>query len=105
RPGFPRPAARRVRGRAAAGGDRQDRPQEPDGARAAARAERSRMKAMIIRAHGDLDRLVYDERFPDPHPGAGEVVVAVRATSLNYHDVFTLRGMPGSKIHMSAVIW
>ena len=47
---------------------------------------------MIIREHGDLDRLVYDERFPDPHPGPGEVVVAVRATSLNYHDVFTLRG-------------
>src|SRR5215510_8066560 len=62
------------------------------------------MKAVIIRAHGDLDRLVYDERFPDPHPGPGEVVVAVRATSLNYHDVFTLRGMPGIKIPMPAIM-
>ena len=62
------------------------------------------MKAMIIRAHGELDRLVYDERFPDPHPGPGEVVVAVRATSLNYHDVFTLRGMPGIKIPMPAIM-
>ncbi|MFI5077110.1 MAG: zinc-binding alcohol dehydrogenase family protein, partial [Vicinamibacteria bacterium] len=62
------------------------------------------MKAMIIRAHGDLDRLVYDERFPDPHPGPGEAVVAVRATSLNYHDVFTLRGMPGIKIPMPAIM-
>jgi alcohol dehydrogenase len=62
------------------------------------------MKAMIIRAHGDLDRLVYDERFPDPHPGPGEVVVAVRATSLNYHDVFTLRGMPGIKIPLPAIM-
>jgi alcohol dehydrogenase len=59
---------------------------------------------MIIRAHGELDRLVYDERFPDPHPGPGEVVVAVRATSLNYHDVFTLRGMPGIKIPMPAIM-
>ena len=62
------------------------------------------MKAVIIRSHGDLDRLVYDERFPDPHPGPGEVIVAVRATSLNYHDVFTLRGMPGIKIPMPAIM-
>src|SRR5262245_14474829 len=99
--------ARGVRERAAAGRHRQDRPQEPGGAGAGVsveRAERSRMKAVIIRTHGDLDRLVYDERFPDPHPGPGEVVVAVRATSLNYHDVFTLRGMPGIKIPMPAIM-
>jgi alcohol dehydrogenase len=62
------------------------------------------MRAMLIRAHGDLDRLVYDEHVPDPHPGPGEVVVAVRATSLNYHDVFTLRGMPGITIPMPAIM-
>jgi alcohol dehydrogenase len=62
------------------------------------------MRAMIVREHGDLDRLVYDEHFPDPRPGPGEVVVAVRATSLNYHDVFTLRGMPGIKIPMPAIM-
>jgi alcohol dehydrogenase len=31
-------------------------------------------------------------------------VVAVRATSLNYHDVFTLRGMPGIRIPMPAIM-
>ena len=62
------------------------------------------MKAVIVREHGGLDRLVYDEAFPDPHAGPGEVVVAVRATSLNYHDVFTLRGMPGIKIPMPAIM-
>jgi alcohol dehydrogenase len=62
------------------------------------------MKAMIVREHGDLGRLVYDEQFPDPRPGPGEVVVAVRATSLNYHDVFTLRGMPGITIPMPAIM-
>jgi alcohol dehydrogenase len=62
------------------------------------------VRAMIIRSHGELDRVVYDERFPDPPPGPGEVIVAVRATSLNYHDVFTLRGMPGIKIPMPAII-
>jgi alcohol dehydrogenase len=62
------------------------------------------MKAMIVREHGGLGRLVYDEDFPDPRPGPGEVVVAVRATSLNYHDVFTLRGMPGIRIPMPAIM-
>jgi alcohol dehydrogenase len=62
------------------------------------------VRAVTIHAHGDLDRLVHDEHFPDPHPGPGEVVVAVRATSLNYHDVFTLHGMPGITIPMPAIM-
>jgi alcohol dehydrogenase len=59
---------------------------------------------VVIREHGGLDRLVHDDGFPDPHPGPGEVVIAVRATSLNYHDVFTLRGMPGITIPMPAIM-
>lgn len=62
------------------------------------------MRAVTFREHGGLDRLVYDEHFPDPHPGASEVVVSVRATSLNYHDVFTLRGMPGITIPMPGIM-
>jgi alcohol dehydrogenase len=62
------------------------------------------MRAVTFREHGGLDRLVYDEHFPDPDPGASEVVVSVRATSLNYHDVFTLRGMPGITIPMPGIM-
>jgi alcohol dehydrogenase len=62
------------------------------------------MRAVTVREHGGLERLRYEEDFPDPRPGPGEVVVAVRATSLNYHDVFTLRGMPGIKIPMPAIM-
>ena len=62
------------------------------------------MRAVTIREHGGLDRLTLDERFPDPQAGSGDVVVAVRATSLNYHDVFTLKGMPGIKIPMPAIL-
>jgi alcohol dehydrogenase len=62
------------------------------------------VRAVTIHDHGGLDRLVYDEHFPDPQAGPGEVVVAVRATSLNYHDVFTLRGMPGIRIPMPAIM-
>jgi alcohol dehydrogenase len=42
--------------------------------------------------------------FPDPVAVEGDVVVRVRATSLNYHDVFTSRGMPGIKIPLPAIM-
>src|SRR5437870_1372134 len=61
------------------------------------------MKAFVLRDHGpDGARLETD--FPDPAPGEGDVVVRVRATSLNYHDVFTRRGMPGIRIAMPAIM-
>src|SRR5262249_58239863 len=47
---------------------------------------------------------VYEESCPDPAPGAGEVIVRVPATSLNYHDVFTRRGMPGISIKMPMIM-
>src|SRR5271163_426512 len=42
--------------------------------------------------------------FPDPSPGDGVVVLRVRAAALNYHDVFTRRGMPGIRIAMPAIM-
>ncbi|WP_137388725.1 zinc-binding dehydrogenase [Rhodoligotrophos defluvii] len=62
------------------------------------------MKAMVIHQHGTLDELVFDGNFPDPTPEADEVVLAVKATSLNYHDLFTLHGMPGIKIKMPMIM-
>ena len=62
------------------------------------------MKALVLREHGGDDKLVLETGFPDPEPGEGDVVVRVRATSLNYHDVFTRRGMPGIKIAMPAIM-
>jgi alcohol dehydrogenase len=62
------------------------------------------MKAAIIRAHGEPDVLELDPMFPDPTPGHDDVIVRVRATSLNYHDVFTRRGMPGIKIEMPMIM-
>ena len=61
------------------------------------------MKAVILREH-DAGGLRYERDFPDPVPGAGEVVLRVRATALNYHDIFTRRGMPGIKIPMPAIM-
>jgi alcohol dehydrogenase len=62
------------------------------------------LKALVLREHGGVENLRLETDFPDPVPGAGDVVLRVRATSLNYHDVFTRRGMPGIKITMPAIM-
>lgn len=61
------------------------------------------MRAAVIHAHGGPEQLVYDANYPDPTPGEGEVIVRVRASSLNYHDVFTRRGMPGIKLELPVI--
>lgn len=62
------------------------------------------MKALVIHDHGGVEQLVLDPHFPDPTPGDGEVVLRVHACSLNYHDIFTRRGMPGIKIPMPIIM-
>jgi alcohol dehydrogenase len=62
------------------------------------------MKAMVLREQGSGARPVLEAGFPDPVAGEGDVIVRIRATSLNYHDVFTTRGMPGIKIPMPAIL-
>lgn len=62
------------------------------------------MRAAVVRAHGGPEALAFEANFPDPKPGEGDVVVAVKAASLNYHDVFTRRGMPGIKVPMPAIM-
>ena len=62
------------------------------------------MRAVCLHAQGGIDKLTLDENYPDPKPGDGQVVIRVGATSLNYHDVFTCRGMPGIKIPMPMII-
>ena len=52
------------------------------------------MKAIVFDEHGPIDVLDYRE-IEEPTLQPGEVRVAVRACSLNYHDVFTRQGMPG----------
>jgi alcohol dehydrogenase len=61
------------------------------------------MRALVLHQHG-ADGLSLETGFPDPVPGDGDVVLRVRAASLNYHDVFTRRGMPGIRIPMPAIM-
>jgi NADPH:quinone reductase-like Zn-dependent oxidoreductase len=62
------------------------------------------MKALLLRRHGGLGDLDVVADYPTPKPGDGEVVIRVRAASFNYHDVFTMRGMPGIKVPLPVVI-
>ncbi|MBB2926722.1 alcohol dehydrogenase [Paraburkholderia silvatlantica] len=64
----------------------------------------STMKALVLRAHGDLDQLEVVSDKPVPQAGADGVVIRVRASSFNYHDVFTVKGMPGIKVPLPVVI-
>jgi alcohol dehydrogenase len=61
------------------------------------------VKAIVLREHGGPEKLTLETNFPDPEAGADEVVVRVRATSLNYHDIFTRRGMPGIKLSFPVI--
>lgn len=61
------------------------------------------MRAVIIPEHGNVEALRVVEDHPKPVASEGHVVVKVRASSLNYHDIFTLRGMPGITIPMPVV--
>jgi NADPH:quinone reductase-like Zn-dependent oxidoreductase len=62
------------------------------------------MKALLLRKHGELDELEVTSDYPAPKADAEHVVIRVRASSFNYHDVFTVRGMPGIKVPLPVVI-
>jgi len=62
------------------------------------------MRALLLRKHGGLDDLDVVANYPLPSAIDGHVVIRVRASSFNYHDVFTVRGMPGIKVPLPVII-
>ncbi|MSP93957.1 MAG: zinc-binding dehydrogenase [Alphaproteobacteria bacterium] len=62
------------------------------------------MKALLLRQHGGLENLELVTDHPMPVAIEGHVVLRVRASSFNYHDVFTVKGMPGIKVPLPVVI-
>jgi alcohol dehydrogenase len=62
------------------------------------------MKALLLKQHGTLDELAVVADHPVPQAIEGHVVIRVRASSFNYHDVFTVKGMPGIKVPLPVVI-
>ena len=62
------------------------------------------MKALLLSEHGGLENLAVVTDKPVPQATEGHVVLRVRASSFNYHDVFTVQGMPGIKVPLPVVI-
>jgi alcohol dehydrogenase len=62
------------------------------------------MRAAVVREHGEIDNILLEDDYPEPAIEPGWVKVAVRATSLNYHDLFSRRGMPGIRLPLPLVI-
>jgi NADPH:quinone reductase-like Zn-dependent oxidoreductase len=61
------------------------------------------MKVAAVKAPGGLDKIVIEER-DRPTPGHGQILVRVRASSLNFHDFAVVAGMiktPDGRIPMS----
>ena len=50
------------------------------------------MKAVLCKAYGPPDSLVVDE-VPSPAAGPGEVVIAVKAASVNFPDVLIIQNL------------
>lgn len=61
------------------------------------------MKAVFIREHGGLQVLEYGD-LPTPSPGAGEVLVRLKAAALNRLDLWVREGWPGIKIEYPFVM-
>jgi NADPH:quinone reductase-like Zn-dependent oxidoreductase len=62
------------------------------------------MKALLLRQHGGLDNLELVGDYPVPQAVEGHVVIRVRASSFNFHDLFTVKGMPGIKVPLPVII-
>jgi alcohol dehydrogenase len=62
------------------------------------------MRAVLTTAHGGPEVLELRTDYPLPELSAGQVRVRVAATAVNFHDIFTRRGMPGVKIKLPVVV-
>src|SRR3972149_5097890 len=62
------------------------------------------MRALVLRRHGGIGELEVVNDYPAPKATAGHVVIRVRASPFNYHDVFTVKGMPGIEAPLPVII-
>jgi NADPH:quinone reductase-like Zn-dependent oxidoreductase len=60
------------------------------------------MKAFEIKGGFGLDALTLVER-PDPQPGAGQVLLKMRAWSLNYRDLLIVKGLYNPKLRLPLI--
>jgi len=61
------------------------------------------MRAAVVYQHGPIDNIVLENDYRDPELAPDWVRVRVRACSVNYHDIFSRRGMPGIRIELPSI--
>ena len=61
------------------------------------------MRAAVVMGHGGTDKIKFQTDYPDPKTGPHQVLVRVRAASINHHDIFSRRGMPGISIPLPLI--
>src|ERR1041385_7027646 len=61
------------------------------------------MKAVVFNQHGGPDVLQYQD-VSRPQPGPNDVLIQVKAASINHIDIFLRRGMPGIKVPMPKIV-
>lgn len=62
------------------------------------------MRGLRLYEHGEIEDVVLEKDLPEPVVEPGHVIVRVGASSFNYHDIFTVRGMPGIKVPLPVTI-
>lgn len=62
------------------------------------------MRAAVVHEHGNIDNIKIESDFPEPEVQDGWAKIRVHATSLNYHDIFSRRGMPGIHLPLPLII-
>jgi 2-desacetyl-2-hydroxyethyl bacteriochlorophyllide A dehydrogenase len=60
------------------------------------------MKCVRIHEHGGPEKLIYED-VPVPKIGAGDVLVNVKATSVNHIDLWARQGLPGVRFHLPMI--
>jgi crotonyl-CoA carboxylase/reductase len=55
------------------------------------------MKALYFETHGGTEVLQYGD-VPDPQPGPGQALIQIKASSLNFNDIWARQGMPGMSV-------
>jgi len=64
---------------------------------------RNLVKALVIQSAFGLENLAFEDR-PEPVPGQGQVLVQVRAASLNFRDLLIARGIYNPKLKFPRVL-
>ena len=61
------------------------------------------MRAAVIYEHSSLDKITREDYSHNPISNSGWVRLRVKACSLNYHDIFSRRGMDSIKMNLPLI--